>query len=72
MRPGGSRPWTSNSTLAGVYFGIVTDNKDTEQKLGRVKCRFPWLDQGDTDQAHWAQLATPMCGNKFGWWMLPD
>jgi len=69
---GGERAWSSNMTLTGVYFGIVCQNKDEEKKLGRIKVRFPWLDHGDQDQAHWAQIATPMSGNKFGWWMLPD
>ena len=72
MRAGGDRSWGSDPVLAGVYFAIVCQNKDDEKKLGRIKVRFPWLDHGDTDQAHWAQIATPMCGNKFGWWMIPD
>ena len=72
MRAGGDRSWGSDPVLAGVYFAIVCQNKDDEKKLGRIKVRFPWLDHGDTDQAHWAQIATPMSGNKFGWWMLPD
>ena len=33
---------------------------------------MPWLDAGDTDQTHWAQLLTPMEGKKFGWFVLPD
>jgi uncharacterized protein involved in type VI secretion and phage assembly len=72
VRAGGDRPWASDNTLAGVYFGIVCQNKDEEKKLGRIKVRLPWLDHGDQDQAHWAILATPMSGNKFGWWMIPD
>jgi uncharacterized protein involved in type VI secretion and phage assembly len=72
VRAGGPRPWTSDGTLCGVYYGIVCQNKDTEKKLGRVKVRFPWMPGGDQDQAQWAQLATPMCGNKFGWWILPE
>jgi len=72
VRAGGSRPLTGDMTLAGIYYAIVCQNKDDEKKLGRIKVRFPWLDQGDKDQANWAQLATPMCGNKFGWWMIPD
>lgn len=72
MRAGGDRPWGSDPVLAGVYFAIVCQNKDDEKKLGRIKVRFPWLDHGDQDQAHWAQIATPMSGNKFGWWMIPD
>lgn len=72
MRPGGSAPWTGDMSMAGVYYGVVCQNKDDEKKLGRIKVRFPWLPQGDVDQAHWAQLATPMSGNKWGWWMIPD
>jgi uncharacterized protein involved in type VI secretion and phage assembly len=72
MRAGGDRSWGSDPVLAGVYFAIVCQNKDDELKLGRIKVRLPWLDHGDVDQAHWAQIATPMCGNKFGWWMIPD
>jgi hypothetical protein len=72
VRAGGDRPWSSDMSLGGVYFAIVCQNKDEEKKLGRIKVRFPWLDHGDKDQAHWAQIATPMAGNKFGWWMIPD
>ena len=72
MRSGGARSWSVDMTLAGVYYGIVCQNKDDEKKLGRIKVRFPWFDQGDKDQAHWAQLSTPMSGKKFGWWMIPD
>jgi uncharacterized protein involved in type VI secretion and phage assembly len=56
---------------AGVYYGIVTQNQDPEG-LNRVKVRFPWLDGGDRDEAHWAQLATPMGGKSFGFYALPD
>ena len=45
----------------GLQYGIVCQNKDP-QGLGRVKVRLPWLDQGDMDQTHWAQLVTPMGG----------
>lgn len=72
MRAGGPSPWSGDHVLAGVYYAIVCQNKDDEKKLGRIKVRFPWLDQGDVDQAHWAQVATPMSGNKFGWYHLPE
>ena len=72
MRAGGSRSWSNDGTLCGVYYAIVCQNKDAEKKLGRVKVRFPWMPGGEQDQAHWAQLAAPMVGNKFGWWMLPE
>ncbi len=55
----------------GLHYGIVCQNKDPDN-LDRVKVRFPWLDNGDTDQSHWAQLLTPMEGDKFGWYTLPD
>jgi len=55
----------------GLHYGIVCQNKDPDN-LNRIKVRFPWLDSGDTDQSHWAQLLTPMEGNKFGWYTLPD
>jgi len=55
----------------GLHYGIVCQNKDPDN-LDRIKVRFPWLDNGDTDQTHWAQLVTPMEGKKFGWYTLPD
>jgi uncharacterized protein involved in type VI secretion and phage assembly len=72
MRAGAERPWTNDGTLCGVYYAIVCQNKDDELKLARIKVKFPWLDQGDKDQAHWCQLATPMSGDKFGWYALPE
>lgn len=55
----------------GVHYGVVCQNKDPDG-LDRIKVRLPWLDGGDTDQTHWAQLMTPMEGSKFGWYTLPD
>lgn len=72
MRAGGPSPWAGDHVLSGVYYGIVCQNKDDEKKLGRLKVRFPWLDNGDKDQAYWAQVATSMSGNKFGWYHLPE
>jgi uncharacterized protein involved in type VI secretion and phage assembly len=60
-----------DATLYGLHYGIVCQNKDPDN-LDRVKVRLPWLDAGDTDQTHWAQLLTPMEGPKFGWYTLPD
>jgi uncharacterized protein involved in type VI secretion and phage assembly len=56
---------------AGIVYGVVTQNKDPD-RLNRIKVRFPWLDNGDEQQAHWAQLLTPMEGKEFGWYTLPD
>lgn len=71
MRAGGPRTPTGDMTMPGIYYGIVTQNKDPEN-LNRIKVRLPWLDKGDVDQTHWAQLSTPMEGKKFGWYVLPD
>ncbi len=57
--------------MAGVYYAIVTQNKD-EKKLGRVKVRFPWMPGGDKDQSAWAHIAVPMCGKEFGTFTLPE
>jgi len=71
MRAGGPRVPSGDMTLFGVYYGIVTQNKDPDA-LCRVKVRLPWLDQGDTDQTHWALIATPMAGDQYGWYTIPD
>lgn len=71
MHAGGPRRDTSDMSLCGVYFGVVTQNKD-DAELGRVKVRFPWLPQGDTDQSHWAHVAVPMAGEEFGTFTLPE
>src|SRR6185312_3907965 len=71
MRPGGPRKESLDHLQFGLHYGIVVQNKDPEN-LDRIKVRLPWLDNGDVDQTHWAQLVTPMEGKKFGWYTLPD
>ena len=71
MRGGGQRQDSLDNVRYDAYYGIVTQNKDPDN-LNRIKVRLPWLDQGETDQTHWAQLMTPMEGDKFGWYTLPD
>ena len=71
MRGGGPRQDSLDNTQYGVHYGVVTQNKDPNG-LNRIKVRLPWLDGGDTDQSAWAQLMTPMEGDKFGWYTLPD
>jgi len=72
MRPGRPRDASGDQTLCGVYYGVVTQNKDSEKSLARIKVKLPWLDNSDQDQAYWAQLSTPMSGNEFGFYCLPD
>lgn len=71
MRTGGPKRASLDQVHFGLYYGIVTANVDPEH-LDRVKVRFPWLDGGDRDESYWAQLVTPMEGNRFGWYVLPD
>jgi phage baseplate assembly protein gpV len=63
---------TGDFGLAGVYFAVVTENKDAEMQLGRIQVRFPWMPGGDQDMAAWAQLAVPMEGDQFGTFTLPE
>lgn len=72
MNTGGPKRDGSDMSLAGVYYAIVTQNKDDEKKLARIKVRFPWLPGGDEDQAHWARLAVPLIGAEFGTYVLPE
>jgi uncharacterized protein involved in type VI secretion and phage assembly len=72
VRAGGPRQATGDQTLCGVHFGVVTQNKDEEKGIARVRIKLPWLDNSDQDQAYWAQLSTPMAGDKYGWYCLPD
>ena len=57
--------------LAGsVVIGIVTNNKDTEGKQGRVKVKFPTL--GDHIESNWARIAVPSAGGTRGMYWLPE
>jgi uncharacterized protein involved in type VI secretion and phage assembly len=71
VRPQSPRDPASNTRYGSIVYAVVTQNKDPDN-LNRIKVRFPWLDEGSTDQSTWAQLATPMEGNKFGWYTVPD
>jgi uncharacterized protein involved in type VI secretion and phage assembly len=72
VHPGGPRPEYADQSLYGVYYAVVTQNKDDDKGLGRVKVKLPWLDNADQDQAAWALVATPMAGDKFGMYFQPD
>lgn len=71
MGAGGPRITALDAVQFGLHYGTVSQNKDPDN-LDRVKVQLPWLDGGETDQTHWAQLLTPMEGKKFGWYTLPD
>jgi len=55
--------------VRGVVVGVVTNNQDPE-KMGRVKVRFPWLN--DSDESNWARVAAPMAGGGRGVFFLPE
>ncbi|MBA3397545.1 MAG: hypothetical protein H0T89_33285 [Deltaproteobacteria bacterium] len=71
MRAGGPRIESLDNVQFGLHYAIVCQNKDPDN-LDRIKVRLPWLDGGDQDQTHWAQLLTPMEGKQYGWYTLPD
>jgi uncharacterized protein involved in type VI secretion and phage assembly len=56
--------------IHGVVIGIVTNNTDDPDGLGRVKVRFPWL--SDRDDSFWARVATLMAGPDRGLYFLPE
>ncbi len=55
--------------IYSVVVGVVTNNQD-EDKLGRVKVKFPWLI--DDDESYWARIVSPMAGKERGMVFLPE
>ncbi|MCC6626335.1 MAG: VgrG-related protein [Chloroflexi bacterium] len=55
--------------MQGPVVGIVT-NLDDPEKMGRVKVRYPWLD--DQTESHWLRLVTPLTGAERGGHFLPE
>ncbi len=53
----------------GVFIGIVTNNRDP-QEMGRVKVKFPWLEDGE--ESNWARIASPAAGDNRGTYWLPE
>jgi phage protein D/phage baseplate assembly protein gpV len=58
-----SSPW------GGLVIGIVTDNNDPEN-LGRVKLKFPWLD--DSLGTDWVRVVSVGAGNERGFMVIPE
>lgn len=55
--------------INGVATAIVRDNRDPDG-LARVRVSFPWYSQ--PEDMYWARLATPMTGNGYGMYFLPE
>lgn len=55
--------------LYGVFSGLVEDNEDPEHE-GRVKLRFPWLD--DATISDWCRVVQPYAGPNYGALFVPE
>ncbi len=55
--------------LLGVVVGVVTNNQDPDG-MGRIKVKFPWLN--DQDESHWARICSLMAGKGRGAYFLPE
>ncbi len=60
---------TGTTTQRHAAIGLVTNNND-EENLGRVKLKYPWLD--DQLETDWVRVASPMTGNARGLMILPE
>jgi phage protein D/phage baseplate assembly protein gpV len=56
-------------TIDGVVIGVVTNINDPD-KMGRVKVKFPWLDEGQ--ESDWARLVGAGSGKDRGWMVVPE
>jgi uncharacterized protein involved in type VI secretion and phage assembly len=57
------------SLINGVVIGLVTNVNDPD-KNGRIKVRFPWLD--DSHETDWIRIATMMGGSGRGSFFMPE
>jgi uncharacterized protein involved in type VI secretion and phage assembly len=57
------------SQINGVVIGLVTNVQDPTHN-GRIKVRFPWLD--DQHETDWIRIATMMSGNGRGSFFMPE
>lgn len=62
-----------NNHISGVVTAVVTDLNDQE-KLGRVKVKFPWLPKDGSAEVSstWARLAVPSGGKERGFLFTPE
>jgi len=60
---------SQRTRINALVVGIVTNAEDP-MKLGRVKVRFPWLD--DSVESHWARVAMPGAGPDYGLVWIPQ
>lgn len=59
----------TNQMWGGVVVALVTNNNDPNG-TGRVKVKFPWLD--DSLESNWAPITAVGAGNAYGFMWLPE
>ncbi|MBU0553267.1 hypothetical protein KJ940_17485 [Myxococcota bacterium] len=59
----------NSSRFPGAAVGLVTNLNDPEQQ-GRVKVRFPWLD--DTQESFWCRVSATQAGKSRGNFIRPE
>jgi Rhs element Vgr protein len=68
LGPTGATQSEPTRRLDGVVPAIVTNNRD-EENLGRVKVKFPTID--DSLDSWWIPIAQPLAGPETGFWLMP-
>ncbi|HWS89099.1 MAG TPA: phage baseplate assembly protein V [Pyrinomonadaceae bacterium] len=63
------RSATTDKRYYGVAGGTVVDNLDPE-KMGRVKVKFPWFDEGMDSE--WCQVVNLYAGSGYGSFFVPE
>jgi phage protein D/phage baseplate assembly protein gpV len=62
-------PGSTEHLVPGPVVGVVTNNKDPEDRA-RVKVKYPWL--SEEVESDWARVVSPGAGNGRGLMLLPE
>jgi hypothetical protein len=69
---GGQSPGPSSAGIQGVVVGVVTNLEDPDN-LGRIKVKFPWLNDGQAEvESFWCRMASPGASAEYGIMWLPE
>lgn len=66
---GGLSVPATRTSIPGIVIALVTKNDDPD-KLGRVKVKYPWMD--DKAESFWARISRPAAGTDAGFLWIPD
>ena len=66
---GGLSVPAARTSIPGIVIAVVTKNDDPD-KLGRVKVKYPWMD--DKAESFWARISRPAAGQDAGFIWIPD